>query len=206
MANVGICFNHISQKLKSEIKQYFSWIQWMGGSVLKDIDSLRVTHLATDSCRGAKYRYASTFGIPVMSIEWIKDAWSHRKDMEFTAHSLGFVKNHRVKPFHGTHVHFMGFEAVDLDVMISELTRNGGKLCVNPLKNENCTHIVVEDEKIKSIPIELMEQRNMSKVKVQWFWDSIQMEVCANEKLHLFLASNWFLGAPPKERGAPLIL
>ena len=189
----GICFNHISKKLKFEIKQYFAWIQWMGGSVLKDISSPRVTHLVTDSCRGEKYRYASTFSIPVMSTEWIKDAWNHRKDVEFTAHSSKFADSHKVKPFHGAHVHFMGFEAVDLEVMTSELVRNGGNLCNDPLQNENCTHIVVADDKIKSIPIELMERRNVSKVKVEWFWASIQMDACAEEKLHLFQDENLYL-------------
>ena len=192
MENVGICFNHISKKLKSEIKQYFAWIQWMGGSVLKDISLKRVTHLVTDRCQGDKYRYASTFSTPVMSTEWIKDAWNHRKEVEFTAGSSKFADSHKVKPFYGAHVHFMGFEAVDLNVMTSELIRNGGSLCEDPLTNENCTHIVVEDDKIKSMPIELMERRNVSKVKVEWFWASIQMDACAEEKLHLFQDENLY--------------
>ena len=77
--------------------------------------------------------------------------------------------------------------------MTSELVRNGGNLCNDPLQNENCTHIVVADDKIKSIPIELMERRNVSKVKVEWFWASIQMDACAEEKLHLFQDENLYL-------------
>ena len=87
MANVGICFNHVSKELRSQIKQYFSWIQWMGGSVLKDIDNLRVTHLVTDNFQGEKYLYATKFGIPVMSTEWIKNAWNNRTDVEFNSTS-----------------------------------------------------------------------------------------------------------------------
>ena len=94
MANVGICFNHVSKELRSQIKQYFSWIQWMGGSVLKDIDNLRVTHLVTDNFQGEKYLYATKFGIPVMSTEWIKNAWNIRTDVGFIAHSSKFAERH----------------------------------------------------------------------------------------------------------------
>lgn len=41
MEGVGVCFNHISKKFKSDIKRYFSWIQSMGGSVLRDINTPR---------------------------------------------------------------------------------------------------------------------------------------------------------------------
>ena len=57
----------------------------MGGSVLKEVNTPRVTHLVTDSCRGDKYRYASTFGLPVMSGEWIRSAWAHRNEIDFKA-------------------------------------------------------------------------------------------------------------------------
>jgi hypothetical protein len=50
----------------------------MGGSVVKDVTAARMTHLVTDSCRGEKYRYASTFGIPVMSRDWLMSAWDNR--------------------------------------------------------------------------------------------------------------------------------
>ena len=33
MEGVGICFNHISKKFKSDIKRYFYWIQSMGGKL-----------------------------------------------------------------------------------------------------------------------------------------------------------------------------
>ena len=186
MEGVGICFNHISKKFKSDYKRYFSWIQSMGGSVLKEVNERRVTHLVADSCRGDKYRYASTFSIPVMSGEWIKFAWNNRHNVDFKATDPKFVESHKVKPFHGAHVHFIGFEDKDIEVMSSELIRNGGKICAD-YSNGACTHVVVDDGKIKSLPVDI--PKDIPIVKAEWFWASIQMDACAEEKLHLF--SDW---------------
>ena len=143
-----------------------------------------MTHLVTDSCRGERYRYASTFGIPVMSGEWIKSAWTHRNDFNFKATQIKFVDEHKVKPFHGAHIHFIGFDANEMDVMESELVRNGGKLCPD-FRSEHCTHIVVDDSKSLNLNHDEI-RREIPVVKVEWFWTSIQMDACAEEKLHLY--------------------
>lgn len=183
MEGVGICFNQTSKKFKSEIKKYFSWIQSMGGSVLKDVNTPRVTHLVTDSCRGKNFKYASTFMIPVMSGDWIKASWSHRHETDFKATGPKFIADNKVKPFHGAHVYFMGFEPSDFEVMASELARNGGKVCES-FQHENCTHVVVDDSKTPNIPSEIRE--DIPVVKAEWFWTSIQMDACADERLHMY--------------------
>ena len=183
MEDVGICFNQTSQKFKSEIKKYSSWIESMGGSVLKDVKSPRVTHLVTDSCRGINFKCASAFMIPVMSGDWIKASWAHRHETHFKATGPKFIASNKVKPFHGAHVYFMGFEPSDFEVMASELARNGGKVCES-FQHENCTHVVVDDSKTPKIPSEIRE--DISVVKVVWFWTSIQMDACADERLHMY--------------------
>ena len=82
-----------------------------------------MTHVVTDICRGEKYRYASTFGIPVMSDDWIKEAWNHRTKIAFKADSSTFVDEHKVKPFQGAHIHFMGFDDTEMAVLTKELVR-----------------------------------------------------------------------------------
>ena len=189
MEGIGVCFNPYSKRFKSEIKHCFTLIHRMGGSVIKDVKSTRLTHLVTDVCRGDKYRYASTFGIPVMSISWVKDAWqNHQNDVNFKATETDFVEKHKVKPFHGAHVHFLGFDKSEVDLMISELVRNGGKFCVEPsAADDSCTHVVVDDSKVQTLPSHIESLRkDIPIVKVEWFWASIQMDASAEEKLHLF--------------------
>ena len=118
-----------------------------------------------------------------MSGDWINQSWSRRHEIHFSATGAEFVAANKVKPFHGANVYFMGFEPVDLEVMASELVRNGGKVCED-FQNENCSHIVVNDSKTPNIPNEI--RRDLPVVKVEWFWTSIQMDACADEKNHFY--------------------
>ena len=90
---------------------------------------------------------------------------------------------HKVKPFHGAQVHFLGFDTSEMSVLTSELIRNGGKLC-SDYHQDNCTHIVIDDSKGLSVPNDV--RKDVPVVKVEWFWASIQMDACAEEKLHLY--------------------
>lgn len=47
----------------------------MGGSIRKEM-GIKVTHLIANHCSGEKYRYADTFGLPIMSIEWVIALWN----------------------------------------------------------------------------------------------------------------------------------
>jgi hypothetical protein len=67
--------------------------------------------------------------------------------VDFKADSLNFVETHKVKPFHGAKVHFLGFDEAEMEVMASELLRNGGQLCQD-IDSKNCTHVVVDDGKV----------------------------------------------------------
>ena len=94
-----------------------------------------------------------------------------------------FVDMHKVKPFHGAQVHFLGFDATEMSVLTSELIRNGGKICED-YHQDTCTHIVIDDSKGLASPNDV--RKDIPVVKVEWFWASIQMDACAEEKLHLY--------------------
>jgi len=57
----------------------------MGGSIRKDFDYSRITHLIANKVGGEKYQYAVTFNIPVMSASWVHTAWENRHDQNFKA-------------------------------------------------------------------------------------------------------------------------
>lgn len=52
----------------------------MGGSIRKEM-GIKVTHLIANHCSGDKYRYADTFGLPIMSVEWVIALWNAKDDV-----------------------------------------------------------------------------------------------------------------------------
>lgn len=52
----------------------------MGGSIRKNI-GYSVTHLIANHCSGYKYRYADTYGLPIMSVEWVIALWNAKDDI-----------------------------------------------------------------------------------------------------------------------------
>ena len=57
----------------------------MGGSIRKDFDYNRITHLIANKVGGEKYQYAVTFNIPVMSAAWVHESWEKRHDLDCKA-------------------------------------------------------------------------------------------------------------------------
>lgn len=62
----------------------------MGGSLRKDIDR-KVTHLIAGCPGGEKYRYARTFGVPVMSETWVTSAWENRHVLGYSCSDANVV-------------------------------------------------------------------------------------------------------------------
>lgn len=52
----------------------------MGGSIRKEMGA-KVTHLIANCCGGDKYRYAVTFRVPIMSMEWVAALWNAKDDI-----------------------------------------------------------------------------------------------------------------------------
>ena len=183
MEGLGVCFNSHRKRNKAEIQRYFFLIHSMGGSILKDTNSSRVTHLVADHCRGEKYRYCSTFGIPVMTGAWLESCWNRKNEIDFRASDKGFCSAYKVKPFHGACIHLLGFVHDEYLHMKEELERNGGRETIDA-NDGHCTHIVVDDSTITSLPTDI--PKDIPVVKSEWFWASIQMDACAEERLHVF--------------------
>lgn len=56
-------------------------IHHMGGSIRKDM-SARVTHLIANSSGGEKYKYATTFRVPIVDRAWVERFWGDRNVVE----------------------------------------------------------------------------------------------------------------------------
>lgn len=66
----------------------------MGGSIRKDFDYNKITHLIANRVGGEKYQYAVTFNIPVMSASWVFAAWEKRHEMGIRATDKDLVNPH----------------------------------------------------------------------------------------------------------------
>lgn len=58
-----------------------SCIHHMGGSIRKEFDCNKITHLIANKVGGEKYQYAVTFKIPVMNSSWVHSAWEKRHEL-----------------------------------------------------------------------------------------------------------------------------
>lgn len=86
--------------------------------------------------------------------------------------------------------------------MVSELIRNGGVEC--PLHADpSCTHVVVDDANVTTLPPGIVPNSEVPVVKNEWFWASIQVRIameilskrkyCSIVTLPLSMISNIFL-------------
>ena len=169
MRGVVVCFNegYRDKECKNDLKRFLFWIHSMGGRIAKDVAQPRpkVTHLVARNCKGDKYTYATTFDIPVMQDGWIKGAWERRKTAGFSAsQDPEFVRKWTVKPFHGASVFFLGFSEEEKRHMVAELKRNGGRECRDYLA-EVCTHIVVENNSVETMPSDVPREVYVVKVR-----------------------------------------
>ncbi|XP_057663730.1 protein ECT2 [Diorhabda carinulata] len=174
MTGVIVCFTGFREK--GELAKLVSLIHHMGGSIRKDMSS-KVTHLIANTVGGEKYQYASTFRVPIMNPSWVVDSWENRHDLDFTVTREDFVAKHRLKPFHGAKVSFVGFPEDEEKHMCEVLVLNGGT--VTNTADPACTHVVVDECTVTERP------ETSSKawiVKAEWFWTSVQKETSLVEK------------------------
>ncbi|XP_069689585.1 protein ECT2 isoform X4 [Periplaneta americana] len=178
MSGLVICFTGFRKK--DELNRLINLIHNMGGSIRKDMVS-KVTHLIANNCGGDKYQYAVTFRVPVMGETWVHSLWERRNDIALSATSEEMM-SHKLKPFHGARVCFLGFPDDEKQHMTEVLQENGGT--ATELEDPSCSHVVVDESVVQSIPEKAPVKAAI--VKAEWFWMSIQNEGCADEKDYLF--------------------
>ncbi|XP_031342551.1 protein ECT2 isoform X2 [Photinus pyralis] len=143
MTGVIVCFTGFRNK--NELSLVVPLVHHMGGSIRKDM-SVKVTHLIAKSSGGDKYQYAATFKVPVMHQSWVFTCWEQRFNPDFSATLDVVVAEHKLKPFHGAKVCFLGFPEDEDKHMAEVLESNGGS--VTHLEDVDCTHVVMEQAEI----------------------------------------------------------
>ncbi|KAF5305669.1 hypothetical protein FQA39_LY09158 [Lamprigera yunnana] len=178
MSGVVVCFTGFRNK--NELSLIVPLVHHMGGSIRKEMSS-KVTHLIAKASGGDKYQYAAIFRVPVVHESWVFSSWDQRYDLDFSASIDMFIAEHKLKPFHGGNVCFLGFPEDEDKHMKEVLEANGGR-SIN-LDDVSCTHVVVDESSVAERP-ETSSKAQF--VKAEWFWTSVQKQFCLDEKDYLF--------------------
>jgi hypothetical protein len=179
MTGVVVCFTGFRNK--SDLASLVPLIHHMGGSIRKNL-SQKVTHLIANVCTGEKYQYAAVFKVPAMNPQWVYASWEKRHDINFSATLDVFVAEYKLKPFHGAKVCFVGFAEDEKKHMTDILLSNGGT--VSTVDDPCCTHVVVDESSVAERPETCSPK--IFVVKAEWFWTSVQKELCLDEKDYLY--------------------
>lgn len=147
----------------------------MGGSIRSGLYS-KVTHLICNTSSGSKYQYAMTFRLDVVRPTWVHTAWEQRDMPTFDASHLDFTHPHRLKPFEGQKICFLGFPEDEHQHMIEVLTANGG--VSTKIDDPECSHVVSEE--------------------IRWFlgctvYDVLCIVSCSNIYLYLTMDRNQWI-------------
>uniref|UniRef100_A0A672SQ70 Epithelial cell transforming 2 n=1 Tax=Sinocyclocheilus grahami TaxID=75366 RepID=A0A672SQ70_SINGR len=179
MLNLSLCFTGFRKK--DEVVTLVNLVHHMGGTIRKDFDSAKVTHLIARSSHGEKYRLAVCMGTPILTPEWIHKAWEHRDDINFHAGNEEFRTEFKVPPFQDCVLSFLGFSEEEKTNMEERTQKHGTGLS---LGDARCTHLVVEENSIKELPF--TPSKRLYVVKQEWFWGSIQMDARAGEIMYSY--------------------
>lgn len=81
-----------------------------------------------------------TFRLWVIKPSWVYDAWENRNKRGFAAVDAEFTKPHKLKPFEGQKICFLGFPPEEHQHMIDVLSSNGG--ASTDIEDPECSHVV----------------------------------------------------------------
>uniref|UniRef100_A0A672SSZ7 Epithelial cell transforming 2 n=1 Tax=Sinocyclocheilus grahami TaxID=75366 RepID=A0A672SSZ7_SINGR len=163
MLNLSLCFTGFRKK--DEVVTLVNLVHHMGGTIRKDFDSAKVTHLIARSSHGEKYR---------VCIHRIHTYISSFRNEEFRT-------EFKVPPFQDCVLSFLGFSEEEKTNMEERTQKHGTGLS---LGDARCTHLVVEENSIKELPF--TPSKRLYVVKQEWFWGSIQMDARAGEIMYSY--------------------
>uniref|UniRef100_A0A673JXD9 Protein ECT2-like n=1 Tax=Sinocyclocheilus rhinocerous TaxID=307959 RepID=A0A673JXD9_9TELE len=156
MLNLSLCFTGFRKK--DEVVTLVNLVHHMGGTIRKDFDSAKVTHLIARSTHGEKYRLAVYCVCEEFRTEF------------------------KVPPFQDCVLSFLGFSEEEKTNMEERTQKHGGRF--QAVGDARCTHLVVEENSIKELPF--TPSKRLYVVKQEWFWGSIQMDARAGEIMYSY--------------------
>lgn len=153
-------------------------IQFMGGTVLKDLTS-SVTHLVAGEVGSKKYKVACGVDqpMPIFLPEWVYTCWDMCRDRHICATDDEFME-YKCPVFKGITLCVTGID-VEKRKEIKQLVTCHGGTYSGELNMNTCTHLLVELPRGEKY--EFARKWNLHCVSVHWFFDSIDCGFCLDE-------------------------
>lgn len=176
---VTVSFTGLSLNVKIEKTKY---IQYMGGNVSKELNYL-VTHLVADTCDSSseKYKACQFLKLPVMSINWIDDAWRAANEAHyFDAKALETIKKYSLPILKGCVITISGFTSNERSNIGRLIELHGGIFCGEMSKN-TCTHLITSSNSGAKFR-KAVQWGTFYIVDEKWLRKSIELEYRLSEK------------------------
>ncbi|XP_065177561.1 protein ECT2-like [Sycon ciliatum] len=189
MSGVSVCFMGFKASEKNTMDSLVNMVRHMGADVRTDVSE--VTHVVALGVTSSRYERAVALGKSIMSTDWVTASWQDRDKINARATDDDLMQN-RLPPFTDLTLSFYGFDDEDQAQMEDFCQQYGGKAV--PF-GECCTHVVCSSD-VQAAPEGI--PATSKAVKMEWFWESIQIRACSNVNLHRFGLTSLTSPAPGK--------
>jgi hypothetical protein len=170
MEGIEICTTRLRREKREDVKKM---IQYMGGTHRDEITGSTQLLLA-GKVGSVKYQIAVNRNIPILDPTWILKCWDTQTLVDY--------RNYILPPFAGLLICVTGLSSSTRDE-IQRLTKAyGGDY--TPNLSRKVTHLIAE--KPTGIKYRYALEWGIFCVSMEWFFDSINFQVCADER-HYFL-------------------
>uniref|UniRef100_A0A6B2L559 BRCT domain-containing protein n=1 Tax=Arcella intermedia TaxID=1963864 RepID=A0A6B2L559_9EUKA len=163
MEGITICFEN-----SQEMEEMRSLCLYMGGHTEDTLTDLSC-YFITTKVGSIQYQLARYRTIPILSPEWVKECWRSEK--------LVPIKEYLLKPFAGCAVSVTGLSAATRNEIQRLIKEYGGEYTANLTKR--CTHLI--SRMPQGIKYRYALEWGIHCVSVNWLFDSINAQVCADE-------------------------
>ena len=159
-----------SSMKKSDRKELYTLVEYMGGEVTADFTSA-VTHLIANEVGSKKYIVAANQHIPIVSPSWIKSCWKQSNFEHIIANSEEVLKEHILPVFKGCTICVSGLDANQREV-IKTLADEHGAVYSGELNMKTCTHLLVKSA--TGTKYTYAKQWKLHCLLPDWFFDCIK--------------------------------
>uniref|UniRef100_A0A6B2L5Y0 BRCT domain-containing protein n=1 Tax=Arcella intermedia TaxID=1963864 RepID=A0A6B2L5Y0_9EUKA len=158
-------------------EQLRSLVRYMGGTDEEAITDT-VDILVVDKVGSIQYQVAQTRNIPIVSSKWIASCW---EEQTLLPHNFFLLP-----PFAGCVISVTGLSTATRSEIQRLTEYYGGEYTPNLTKR--CTHLI--SHSAQGIKYRYATEWGLHCVSVEWFFDSINMKVCADETRYFLPMTN----------------
>ncbi|XP_076455741.1 DNA topoisomerase 2-binding protein 1-A-like [Babylonia areolata] len=175
MKGVVICCTNMDKKTRDQVHDL---VKLMAGEAICHLTD-DVTHLVAGEVGSQKYTVAASRGTPIMSMEWVKEAWQMAQHRYVDCMESGFLHKYRCPIFRGLVVTVSGLTQ-DERHKVKQLVETEGGTYTGEMKMNECTHLILKEPKGQKYDYAMKWSIHI--VNLSWVYDSLDKNYCQEEK------------------------